>query len=121
MVEVKVADGLTVGQVAEASGVAASAVRFYEQHGLISSVRTSGNQRRFGPDAACRVKVARVSQRIGLTVAEVAAVLAELPPDPTPADWGRVHDALVAEAEARITALRIQLELLSSGELLCRL
>ena len=48
--------GLTVSEVASDSGVNASAVRFYEAHGLISAERTSGNQRRFSADAACRVK-----------------------------------------------------------------
>ena len=112
---------LTVSQVAERAGVAGSAVRFYEAHGLISSVRTAGNQRRFGPDAACRVRVARVAQRLGLTIAEISAVLADLPGEPTPEDWGRVHAALVAEGEARMAALRAELDGLVSGELLCRL
>lgn len=80
-----------------------------------------GNQRRFGDDAACRVKVARVAQRIGLSVAETAAVLATLPPDPKLDDWQRVHTLLVGEAERRIADLRAQLEAITSGEKLCEL
>ncbi len=116
-----ISNGLTVSQVARDSGVAPSAIRFYEQHGLISSVRTSGNQRRFGDDAACHVKVARVAQRIGLSVAETAAVLATLPPDPKLEDWQRAHTLLVDEAERRIADLRAQLEAITSGEKLCEL
>jgi MerR family redox-sensitive transcriptional activator SoxR len=111
----------TVSEVAEQSGVAASAVRFYQKHGLISGVRTSGNQRRFGADAACRVKVARVAQRIGLSVAEIAELLAELPPDPQLADWKRLHGRLIAEAERRIAELNAQLTALSTGAKLCEL
>lgn len=112
---------LTVSEVAEESGVAASAVRFYERHGLISAIRTPGNQRRFGRDAACRVKVARVAQRIGLSVREIAAILQDLPPDAGVAEWERVHAVLVAEAERRIGDLRAQLDAITSGRRLCEL
>lgn len=113
--------GLTVGDVAEESGVAASAIRFYERHGLIAAARTASNQRRFGPDAACRVKVARVAQRIGLSVREIATILDELPPDAEAADWSRVQTKLVAEAERRILELRAQLDAVMSGQKLCEL
>src|SRR3954471_6045240 len=99
----------TVGEVASDSGVAASAVRFYEQHGVISAVRTQGDQRRFDESAACRIRVAKVAQRVGLTVREIAEIFASLPPAPQPQDWARVADTLVAEAEARTAALRDQL------------
>jgi MerR family transcriptional regulator, redox-sensitive transcriptional activator SoxR len=115
------AQGLTVGEVAAESGVAASAVRFYERHGLIRATRTRGNQRRFGEDAPCRVKVARVAQGIGLSVREIAALLDGLPPDAGPADWGRLHRGLVEEAERRIARLRTQLDAVTSGRKLCEL
>ena len=57
---------LTVGEVARESGVSGSAVRFYERQGLVRAARTGGNQRRFDSDAACRIRVARVAQRVGL-------------------------------------------------------
>lgn len=113
--------GRTVGEVAEESGVAASAIRFYERHGLISAARTASNQRRFGPDAACRVKVARVAQRIGLSVREIAAIMDQLPPDAEAADWARVQTILVTEAERRIAELRAQLHAVASGRRLCEL
>ncbi len=110
---------LTVRDVATASGVAPSAVRFYEQHGLITAHRTTGDQRRFDDNAACRIKVAKVAQRVGLTVREIAEVLADLPQDAEPADWALVADTLIAEAEARTAALRAYLEEIRSGARLC--
>ncbi|MEX5717298.1 MerR family DNA-binding transcriptional regulator [Geodermatophilus maliterrae] len=109
----------TVSDVATASGVAPSAVRFYEKHGLVTAVRTAGDQRRFDDSAACRIKVAKVAQRVGLTVREIADVFAALPADPQPEDWGRVADVLVAEAEARTAALRSHLGEMRSGAKLC--
>ena len=110
---------LSVSDVAAATGVAPSAVRFYEQHGLITAHRTNGDQRRFDDNAACRIKVAKVAQRVGLTVREIADVLATLPDDPQPEDWGRVADTLVDEAESRTAALRAYLGELRSGARLC--
>lgn len=111
----------TVSDVAEQAGVASSAVRFYDKHGLISGIRTTGNQRRFAEDAACRVKVARVAQRIGLTVAEISELLGTLPRDPSLADWQSLHSALTTEAERRIADLNAQLTALSSGAKLCEI
>ncbi|MEV4200300.1 MerR family transcriptional regulator [Micromonospora globbae] len=112
---------LTVSDVARESGVSGSAVRFYERQGLITAGRTSGNQRRFGPEAACRVRVARVAQRIGLSVGEIRELLAALPPDPEPADWQALHERLTAEAEQRIRELHAALDDIRSGRKLCEL
>ncbi|MFG1841109.1 MerR family transcriptional regulator [Micromonospora sp. NPDC049175] len=112
---------LTVGEVARESGVSGSAVRFYERQGLISAARTSGNQRRFDSDAACRIRVARVAQRVGLTVNDIRALLAALPSDAGPADWQGVHDRLIAEAERRISDLHAALDDIGSGRRLCDL
>ncbi|MER7439524.1 MerR family DNA-binding transcriptional regulator [Micromonospora avicenniae] len=71
--------GLTIGQVAQRSGVAASAIRFYEAQGLISSDRTAGNQRRYHGDVMCRLAMIEACQRVGLTLAEVGQVLGALP------------------------------------------
>lgn len=111
----------SVGDVAAESGVAASAVRFYELHGVITAVRTAGDQRRFDESAACRIRVAKVAQRVGLTVREIAEVFAALPHDPQPGDWARVAEVLVAEAEARTAALKAQLADMRSGARLCDL
>ena len=120
-VTVRTAYTRTVRDVATASGVAPSAVRFYEQHGVITAIRTAGDQRRFDDSAACRIRVAKVAQRVGLTVREIAEVLAALPADPQPDDWERVAKTLIAEAEARTAALRAYLEEMHSGERLCEI
>ncbi|MFG2048744.1 MerR family transcriptional regulator [Micromonospora sp. NPDC048935] len=112
---------LTVGEVARESGVSGSAVRFYERQGLIAAARTSGNQRRFDSDAACRIRVARVAQRVGLTVNDIRDLLAVLPPNPEPADWQGLHDRLTAEAERRIRDLHAALDDIGSGRRLCDL
>jgi MerR family redox-sensitive transcriptional activator SoxR len=108
----------SVSEVAADSGVAPSAVRFYEQHGLIAAHRTAGGQRRFD-DSACRIKVAKVAQRVGLTVREIAEVFSTLPADPQPQDWARLAAVLIEEAESRTAALRAYLDELRSGAKLC--
>lgn len=112
---------LTVGEVAREAGVAGSAIRFYESQGLITASRTGGGQRRFDHNAACRVKVARVAQRVGLSVQEIRALLATLPADPDLGDWKALHVRLAAEAKRRITDLNTALEQISSGRRLCEL
>jgi len=112
---------LSIGDVAEEADVAPPAIRFYERHGLVDSARTSTNQRRFSLDAPCRIKVARVAQRVGLTVREIAGVLDDLPHDAGPEDWERVAAALVGEARARIDQLEAALDDLGSGRKLCEL
>lgn len=113
--------GLTVSEVARDSGVAGSAIRFYEAQGLITATRTSGGQRRFDDHAACRVKVARVAQRIGLSVQEIRDLLATLPSDPGLEDWKRLHIQLVTEARVRIAELNAALDDIRSGRKLCEL
>ncbi len=99
-------DLLTIGEVATRSGVSVATVRFYEQRGLVSSVRTSGNQRRFERHVLRRIAVVRAGQRFGLTLTEVGEALATLPADhpPTKRDWSRMsrrwHDLLTARIEA---------------------
>lgn len=111
----------TVGDVAATSGVAPSAVRFYEKHGVINAVRTTGNQRRFDDSAACRIQVAKLAQRVGLTVREIADLFTSLPSAPGAADWGQVADLLVAQAEKRVTDLKAQLDALGSDDKLCEI
>lgn len=83
---------LTIGQVAERSGVAPSAIRFYEDRGLIDSERTSGNQRRYAQPTLRRIGFIRAAQRVGLTLEEIKAALDTLPSNrtPTKADWSRL-------------------------------
>lgn len=99
---------LTVGQVAQRSGVAVSALHFYEAKGLISSTRTSGNQRRYSRDVLRRVAFIRFAQRVGVPLAEIRAALASLPEQRTPtrADWARLSAEWRARLDARIVALQ---------------
>jgi MerR family redox-sensitive transcriptional activator SoxR len=98
---------LTVGQLSERSGVAVSALHFYERQELIISRRTSGNQRRYRRDTLRRVALIRVAQRVGIPLAEVRAALAELPDNRTPnrADWERLSQRWHDELEERIRNL----------------
>lgn len=112
---------LTVGEVAREAGVSASAVRFYERHGVVCAQRTEGNQRRFHASAPCILRVAKVAQRSGMTVREIAAAFADLPDEPGPADWGRFSQTVVAEAERRVAELRGLLEELGEDRKLCDL
>ena len=83
---------LTIGELSERSGVATSALRFYEERGLIGSRRTTGNQRRYARATLRRVAFIRTAQRVGLTLEEVSEALATLPQGrtPTKADWARL-------------------------------
>ena len=74
-----IAQELSVGEVARRSGVAVSALHFYERKGLIRSLRTAGNQRRFSRDVLRRLAVIRVAQRVGMPLEAVANAFAALP------------------------------------------
>jgi MerR family redox-sensitive transcriptional activator SoxR len=99
---------LTVGQLAARSGAAVSALHFYERQGLISSRRTSGNQRRYKREVLRRVALIRIAQRVGIPLADVAAVLAQLPDSRTPnrRDWQRISQCWQAELDQRIRHLQ---------------
>ncbi|RVX45965.1 MerR family redox-sensitive transcriptional activator SoxR [Nonomuraea polychroma] len=99
---------LTVGQLAERSGVAVSALHFYEAKGLIKSRRTAGNQRRYGRDSLRRVAFIRLAQRIGIPLKTIKDALAELPDQRTPTrdDWARLSAAWRSELDDRILQLQ---------------
>jgi MerR family transcriptional regulator, redox-sensitive transcriptional activator SoxR len=99
---------LSVGQLAARSGVAVSALHFYEREGLISSRRTSGNQRRYRRDTLRRVALIRVAQRVGIPLATIGAALAELPDRRTPTrqDWARLSRRWRQELDERIRHLQ---------------
>jgi len=106
---------LTIGQLAERAGVATSAIRFYESRGLIRSVRTTGNQRRFEQATLRRIAFIRTAQRVGLSLDEVTAALATLPENrtPTKADWSRLSRAWrprIDEQIERLERLRDKLD-----------
>jgi MerR family transcriptional regulator, redox-sensitive transcriptional activator SoxR len=83
---------LTIGQLAHRSGVAHSAIRFYETKGLIASDRTTGNQRRYAQSTLRRVAFIKTAQRVGLTLDEIKQAMSTLPDGrtPTKADWHRL-------------------------------
>ncbi|MEV7615607.1 redox-sensitive transcriptional activator SoxR [Streptomyces sp. NPDC089799] len=105
---------LTVGQLSARSGAAVSALHFYESKGLISSRRTSGNQRRFTRDTLRRVAFVRAAQRVGMPLDAIREALARLPEERTPTreDWAQLSELWRAELDARLerlTRLRDQL------------
>ncbi|MHA7304847.1 MerR family transcriptional regulator [Arthrobacter sp. TMN-49] len=110
---------MTVSDLAHASNVNASAVRFYDKHGLITGERTAGNQRRFSEEDACRIKVIRVAQRVGMSVLEIAELLDGLPSEPSPADWAVIGTRLRAAAQQRIDQLNHALDELTGPVQLC--
>jgi MerR family redox-sensitive transcriptional activator SoxR len=105
---------LTVGEVAERSGLAVSALHFYEAKGLIASLRSRGNQRRYGRDVLRRLGIIKVAQRVGIPLAEIQAAFKALPQGrtPTAADWQALSIIWKEDLDMRIsrlTALRDRL------------
>ena len=100
-------DHLTVSEVAERSGFAPSALRFYEREGLIRATRTAGNQRRYERNVLRRLAFIRAARNVGLSLEEVAAALATLPDSRTPtrADWTRLSRSWRTRLDAQIVAL----------------
>lgn len=107
MVADRLSGEMSVGELAARSGVAVSALHFYERLGLIASRRTEGNQRRYGRDMLRRVAVIRVAQRVGVPLADVGAALATLPEGRTPTrdDWARLSTGWRASLDERIRQL----------------
>jgi MerR family redox-sensitive transcriptional activator SoxR len=102
-----IAQELSVGEVSRRSGVAVSALHFYERKGLIQSLRTAGNQRRFNREVLRRLAVIRVAQRVGMPLEAVAHAFAALPQDKTPtrAEWAKMSALWRAELDQRIEQL----------------
>jgi len=98
---------LSVGELAERSGVAVSALHFYERKGLVASERTAGNQRRYRRDMLRRVAFIRVSQRVGIPLADIRTALDSLPDGRTPTkrDWARLSSIWREALDERIAAL----------------
>ncbi len=98
---------LTIGEVSERSGVPHTALRFYEERGLITAHRTPGNQRRYPRAVLRRLAFIRAAQRVGLSLEQICEALSTLPEDRTPTrkDWTRLSRSWRAELDARIDAL----------------
>ena len=99
---------LTIGEVARRSGVASSALRFYEERGLIASVRAGSGHRRYPRSVLRRIAFIVFAQRIGLTLEEIGAELAKLPADrsPTRQDWARLSGAWTKRVDQMIAELQ---------------
>jgi MerR family redox-sensitive transcriptional activator SoxR len=100
-------DLLTVSEVAERSGFAPSALRFYEREGLLKATRTAGNQRRYERNVLRRLAFIRAARNVGLSLEEIAAALATLPESRTPTrtDWARLSRAWRHRLDDQIAAL----------------
>ena len=99
---------LAIGEVARRSGVASSALRFYEQRGLIRSERTGSGHRHYPRPVLRRLAFIVFAQRIGLTLDEIGAELAKLPPHqaPTRRDWSRLSATWASRIDGRIAELQ---------------
>ncbi len=105
---------ITIGELARRSGAAASALRFYEDQGLLAGTRTPGGQRQYPRDVLRRVAFIRAAQSVGLSLEQIKAALAGLPGQrtSTKADWERLSQAwrpLLDQRIAALVALRDQL------------
>lgn len=100
-------DRITIGELAARSGVATSALRFYEERGLIAAERTRGNQRVYARPTLRRVAFIRAAQEVGLTLEEIGQALSALPTDRTPMkrDWERLSRAWRSRLDERIAEL----------------
>jgi MerR family redox-sensitive transcriptional activator SoxR len=98
---------LSIGELSDRSGVAASALRFYEAEGLIHSTRSAGGQRRYHRDALRRVAFVRIAQQVGLSLEEIGDALATLPDHRTPTqkDWEELSRSWRPRIDAQIRVL----------------
>ena len=107
MTRLKPTDLIPIGEIARRTGLSVSAIRFYEDEGLIEPVRSSGNQRRFLRSDIRRLSFILIAQRLGLALGEIRAQLATLPQGRTPnaRDWEAISLAIRATLDARIAEL----------------
>lgn len=100
--------GLTVGEVAQRSGIAVSAIHFYERKGLISSSRNKANHRRYSPTVLRKIAIIQVAQRAGVPLREIAEAMAFLPPEAkvTVDHWEQLSTNWAAELDDRIARLQ---------------
>ncbi|SIO18017.1 transcriptional regulator, MerR family [Parasphingorhabdus marina DSM 22363] len=98
---------LTIGQLAARTGLSVSAIRFYEDKGLVEPFRSGGNQRRFLRSDIRRLSFVLIAQQLGLSISEIESQLARLPHGrtPTAADWRKISKAMRKVIDRRITEL----------------
>lgn len=102
-------DLISIGALAARTGVAVSAIRFYEEKGLLHSIRTSGNQRRFLRSDIRRVSFILIAQRLGLALADIEAQLAQLPEGRTPnlRDWQKISHSMREQIDQKMKLLSL--------------
>lgn len=100
-------DLIPIGMLSRRTGLAVSAIRYYEDRGLVTSIRTGGNQRRFLRSDIRRLSFVQIAQKLGLGLAEIERELAALPQGRTPnvMDWQRISRSLRKEIDSRIQLL----------------
>ena len=99
--------GLTIGDLADRTGLAVSAIRFYETHGIVHPVRNTGGHRRYGAHDLRRLSFAMIAQKLGLPLADIAANMKDLPihKAPSKSDWSRISKAMRTDLNDRIAQL----------------
>jgi len=104
---IKAKAGFSIGKVAERTGIAVSAIRFYEEKGLVSSGRNSGGQRVFAAADIRRISFIIIAQKLGFSLSEIKVELSKLPDNRTPTkhDWDRIGRTFSQDIDARIEAL----------------
>lgn len=105
---------LSIGELSRRTGMSVSAIRFYEARGLVTAIRTGGNQRRFARADMRRLSFALIAQRLGLTLSEISTELATLPQGraPTRKDWQAVSRRIRGALDQRIEMLERTRDLL---------
>ena len=100
-------DLLPIGELARRTGLSVSAIRFYEEQGLVQALRTSGNQRRFLRGDIRRLSFILIAQRLGLSLREIEAQLARLPQgrNPSARDWKAISTTIRSQLDSRIVEL----------------
>jgi len=98
---------ISIGTLSKRTGVAVSAIRFYEEKGLLQSLRTSGNQRRFLRSDIRRISFILIAQKLGLALAEIEQELSQLPQGraPTVTDWQRISRSMRTQLDEKIQIL----------------
>ena len=100
-------DMLPIGRIAERTGLAVSAIRYYEAEGLVRPIRSEAGQRQFRRSDIRRISFVKIAQELGFTLAEIRAEMARLPEGrtPTKADWEKISRMFRARLDARIAEL----------------
>ena len=103
----KASDLISIGEIARRTGLSVSAIRFYEDKGLVEPIRTSGNQRRFLRSDIRRLSFILIAQQLGLALSEIEAALRKLPHGRTPTsrDWQAISQSIRGQLDAKIAQL----------------